>query len=119
MKAGIEAKDGVGHISVVARETWADWSLTPTSPDLNARGWLAENLTLATLDFEKSGNSLKVYVTEGVNGERRMIRQIQWVFMEQEEDVWVGVYAARPDPLKEADGKDLEVKFSDFEIGES
>jgi regulation of enolase protein 1 (concanavalin A-like superfamily) len=98
VKAGIEVKDGAANISVVARETWV------------------ENISMATIEFEKSGNSLKVNVHEGLT--RRMVRQVQWVFDAAEGDIWVGVYSARPDPLKEADGKGLEVHFSNFEITE-
>jgi regulation of enolase protein 1 (concanavalin A-like superfamily) len=115
VKAGIEVKDGAANISVVARETWADWSLTPTRSDHHGGGQ-AENISMATIEFEKSGNSLKVNVHEGLT--RRMVRQVQWVFDGAEEDIWVGVYSARPDPLKEADGKELEVHFSNFEITE-
>jgi regulation of enolase protein 1 (concanavalin A-like superfamily) len=115
VKAGIEVKDGASHISVVARETWADWSLTPTRSAEHGGG-PSKNVTMAKIEFEKSGNSLKINVHEGLT--RRMVRQVQWVFDGVEEDIWIGVYAARPDPLKEANGKDLEVQFSDFDIVE-
>jgi regulation of enolase protein 1 (concanavalin A-like superfamily) len=110
IKAGIEAKDGSAHLSVVARETYADWSLTPAAK-------FDGRVSVATVEFEKSGNALKVFVIEGET--KRMIRQIQWVFIDAVEDVWLGVYAARPDPLKEAGGKDLEVEFEEFKIVES
>ena len=47
------------------------------------------------------------------------MREIKWAFMEgrDEEDIWVGVYAAKPTPEDgEDDEKALEVSFSDLVI---
>lgn len=47
------------------------------------------------------------------------MREIKWAFMEgrDEEDIWVGVYAAKPTPEEgEDDEKGIEVSFSDLEL---
>ena len=109
VKAGIEINDGKPWISVVARDEWADWSLasTPAGSDSNAG-----KTVKATIEFVKHDNALLVFVKDGE--ERRMIREVQWVFLDEqlEKPCWIGVYAARPDAKGEAEGA-LEVHFED------
>jgi uncharacterized protein len=112
VKAGVEVEEGKPQISVVGRDGgWADWSLSTFPPTAGAAG----NSVSATIEFERSDNSLKVFVHEGET--KTMVREIQWVFDEPEKEkpLWIGVYAARPDPLKDAKGG-LEVKFREFEV---
>jgi len=110
VKAGIEINEGRPWISVVARETWADWGLT--TPPLNSESNGGKTVK-ATIEFEKHENALMVWVKDGE--ERRMIREVQWVFLDEKLDrnCWIGVYNCRPDAKNEADGA-LEVHFEDF-----
>lgn len=111
VKAGIEVNDGIPQVSVVARDVWADWSLSTMPQGTEGSG----NSVTATIEFEKYGNALKVFIHEGLT--KRMVRKVQWVFDEPQKGkgIWIGVYAARPDPTKEAAGG-LDVKFNGFEV---
>jgi regulation of enolase protein 1 (concanavalin A-like superfamily) len=112
VKAGVEVNEGKPQFSVVARDVWADWSLSTLPPGSDASGARVE----ATFEFEKHANALVVSVQEG-KGAKHQVREIQWVFDEPQNDIplWIGVYVARPDPTKEAN-EDLKVKFSDFHV---
>ncbi|KAF2434673.1 hypothetical protein EJ08DRAFT_426179 [Tothia fuscella] len=112
VKAGIEINDGKPWISVVARENYADWSLAST-PAVSSSN---DGKTVkATIEFEKHANALMIFVRDGK--ERRMIREVQWVFLEGqlEKEAWIGVYCCRPDAKGEAEGP-LEVHFEDFVV---
>jgi uncharacterized protein len=86
IKCGIEYTHGKTHISVVAKDRWADWSLT-TVPS----GGQAATIELV----REEDNTLWVYLVEGVS--RVPLREVTWAF-EQEEtaECWIGSYAARP-----------------------
>ncbi|KAI9793729.1 MAG: hypothetical protein M1816_007624 [Peltula sp. TS41687] len=87
VKAGTELEEGKPQISVVAADRWSDWSLQPQT---------SESLTI---EFERKANgdklesSLWIYAVEA--NERRPIRKITWMF-EEDQEIWIGVYAARP-----------------------
>ncbi|KAJ5476170.1 hypothetical protein N7475_001899 [Penicillium sp. IBT 31633x] len=97
VKCGIELTHGRPHLSVVAKDNWADWSLAPVPSGGGA----------ATLELvREQDNSLWIYLVEGL--QKSPIREVTWVF-EQEyvKDCWIGVYAARPSD----EGGELSVNF--------
>lgn len=97
VKAGIELTHGRPHLSVVAKDRWADWGLLPVPSGGGA----------ATLELVREADeSLWIYLVEGV--QKSPIREITWIFQEKEvQECWVGVYAARPSE----EGGDLPVNF--------
>jgi regulation of enolase protein 1 (concanavalin A-like superfamily) len=121
VKAGIEINDGKPWASVVARENWADWSLSAPPTGVVAPGEHGTKGSVrAEIEFERHGDALFVYV-QGPNGEgRSMIREPQWVFLDGrgDEEAWLGVYCCSPDPKGERNGVPLEVTFEDFVIVE-
>lgn len=103
VKTGIELTHGRPHLSVVAKDHWADWSLCPVPSGGGA----------ATLEMvRESDGSLWIYLVEGV--QKSPIREVTWVFDGEAEvsECWVGVYAARP----ASDGGELEVHFGHLMI---
>lgn len=108
IKTGIEFVNGRAHVSTVAADRWADWSLLPLANDEGSS---------ATVEMAKEEDgSLWIYVIEGV--ERRPIREVTWVFEDAghkgdvERECWIGAYAAQPS----AEGKGLEVSFGHLVI---
>jgi len=97
VKTGIELTEGKPHISTVAKDNWADWSLLPIPSGSNA----------ATIELVKEPDgSLWVYFVEGIT--RAPVREITWFFdRDDKTELWVGVYAARP----AEEGGDLIVQF--------
>ncbi|KAF3403649.1 Uncharacterized protein F1880_009621 [Penicillium rolfsii] len=97
VKAGIELTHGKPHLGVVAKDQWADWSLLPVPSGGGA----------ATIEMVKEEDgSMWIYLVEGV--QKSPIREVTWVFEEnQVEELWVGVYAARPG----SEGGELPVNF--------
>jgi regulation of enolase protein 1 (concanavalin A-like superfamily) len=117
VKAGIEMNNGKAFISSVAREQWADWTLSPpSSSSLSNEGKTVK----ATIEFEKHENALCVFVYDGEGGEKIMTREVQWVFLNEEREggrlgeMWVGIYVCRPDAKDEMGGRALEVGFEEF-----
>jgi hypothetical protein len=102
VKAGIELTHGKPHLSAVAKDRWADWSLLPVPSGGGA----------ATLEMvREADDSLWIYLVEGV--QKSPIREVTWVFHEENvQECWVGVYAARPG----AEGGELEVNFGHLVI---
>lgn len=105
--------DGKAWVSSVARERWADWTLaTPPASSLRNGGKTVK----ATIEFERHGNALCVFVYE--EEEKVMTREVQWIFLEEmwERCLWVGVYVCRPDAKDETGGESLEVEFEEFVV---
>ncbi|KKK18581.1 hypothetical protein AOCH_006989 [Aspergillus ochraceoroseus] len=102
VKTGIEFTHGRPHLSTVAKDRWADWSLFPVPSGGGA----------ATIEINKEqDNSLWIYLVEGV--QKSPIREVTWVFEEQDvTDCWIGVYAAKPS----SEGGDLVVNFASVVI---
>lgn len=119
VKAGIEVWEGDAWGSIVARDTWSDWSLfelPSTSSEANPGILEGKEAMTVTLEADRVGDALMIYMAvEG--GKRKPIRKVPWFFMqdETEETAWIGIYGARPDPYNEAIGN-LEVGFSDFTV---
>ncbi|KAJ5150861.1 uncharacterized protein N7482_010113 [Penicillium canariense] len=96
VKTGIELVHGKPHLSVVAKDRWADWSLLPVPSGGGA----------ATIEMvREADNSLWIYLVEGV--QKSPIREVTWIFHEDVQEFWVGVYAARPG----SEGGELPVNF--------
>lgn len=103
MKTGIELTHGKPHLSAVAKDRFADWSLLPVPSGGGA----------ATLELvREKDNSLWIYLIEGVS--KAPIREVTWIFEEDVEETWVGVYAARPGK----EGGVLEVNFGHLIVEE-
>jgi hypothetical protein len=108
VKVGIEVNDGAPWLSVVAkaRNGWCDWSLAPCP----VRSGLGEGVS-AAIELTKFKNALMVYSIH--KGARVLIRKVP-VFVDDVElsdSLWVGAYAARPDPDSKANGTSLDVHF--------
>ncbi|CRG90574.1 Siderophore iron transporter mirC [Talaromyces islandicus] len=98
IKTGIELTAGKPHLSVVAKDRWADWSLAPIPSGGNA----------ATIELAREHDgSLWVYLIEGV--ERVPLREVTWAFEDNDTaQCWIGAFAAKPS----TEGGDLT---SDYE----
>ncbi|KAJ5234304.1 uncharacterized protein N7469_003472 [Penicillium citrinum] len=103
VKTGIELTHDKPHLSAVAKDRFADWSLLPVPSGGGA----------ATLELvREKDNSLWIYLVEGVS--KAPIREVTWVFEEEVKETWVGVYAARPG----TEGGVLEVNFGHLIVEE-
>jgi regulation of enolase protein 1 (concanavalin A-like superfamily) len=116
VKVGIEVNDGKAYVSIVAksRDNWCDWSLVPLPDDAPPLGQDCG----ATISLTRSKNALMVWMLSGQ--ETMLIRKVPWVFLADGDatEVWVGVYAARPDPDGEAakTQEQLRVSFEGFDM---
>ena len=104
VKTGIEFVHGVANVSTVATDGWSDWSLRPSVTEASAT---------VEMVSEEDG-SLWIYLIDGEGGRSPMREVTWWGALDGETEVWVGVYAARPDP--EGRGGELEVRFSGLKI---
>ena len=110
LKTGIEFFHEKPNVSIVSSREWSDWSLTAHD---------TQNVTIEVereaIDVAKGlGSSLFVYtVVDGVRSETP-IREVTWAF-EEEGEMEVGVYAARPTSTGAGDVQGLEVQFHNFE----
>lgn len=106
LKTGIEFFHEKPNVSIVSSREWSDWSL-------NAHH--GQNVTIEVereaIDVAKGLGSYTV-----VNGVRSdtPIREVTWAF-EEEGEMEVGVYAARPTSTGDGDVQGLEVQFQNFE----
>lgn len=98
----------------MACDRWADWSLSP----LPASGEKSVTIEMEREVKEgEKGSALYIYMLEGV--ERKMIREVTWVFSEDEDmegECWVGVSVAKP--TKDADDEEmaLSVDFGNLSV---
>lgn len=111
IKTGVEHTHGKPFVSTVTCDNFADWSLTPSGS--------SENYATVTFEMEKDpkGGALWIYVVEGDGKERKPIREVTWILdLDEDVELWVGVYAATPimEGRGETDG--LEVKFENWEL---
>lgn len=86
IKCGIEFTNNKPHVSVVAKDRWADWSLIAVPSGGHA----------ATIEIvREEDNTLWVYLVEGIS--RLPLREVTWAFEEEETaECWIGSYAAKP-----------------------
>jgi uncharacterized protein len=114
VKTGIEFYHGRPFMSVVAADEWADWSLVPLSGANALQGRVTVEIERDREEDGKLGSVLRVLMVED-GGERTPVREITWAFhdVEEEEQMWVGVFAAKP---TKSELKELLVRFDGFEI---
>ncbi len=108
LKTGIEFYNNAAQLSTVGCDAWADWSIYPLST------------TQATIEvareFDDNGVALWIYEIvlddDGKVKERKPVREVTWMFAEQDGwEVQVGAYAARPAKEEDVDRETLEVSF--------
>ncbi|KAI5360977.1 hypothetical protein Slin14017_G091520 [Septoria linicola] len=110
IKAGIEFFELSAVLGIVGTDRFSDWSLAPMSQEYHQK---------ARFKIEKKENTLWIYAAQEGEEKMKPMREIKWAFMEgrDEEDVWVGVYAAKPTADEgEDEEKGIEVSFSDLQI---
>lgn len=101
IKTGIELNAGKLYLSVVSKDRWSDWSLTPLSSGRNA----------ATIEMVREHGALWIYLIEG--NERVPLREVTWAFEHDDTaQCWIGAFAAKPS----SEGGDLAVEFRDFVV---
>lgn len=125
IKTGIEFYYGKPYVSTVGTDQWSDWSVVPLSPFAGN-----ESKPTATIEAKREkdqlGKSLWVYqIVKGEDGkevERRPLREVNWVFAEEEGwEVGIGGMVARPtteggEGLLTAEfGEGVEVVILDYE----
>lgn len=104
LKTGIEFVDSLPRVSVVTKDRWADWSLTPL---LNTESKSAR-LRIETHD----DGSLWVYLVDDA-GKKHPVREVTW-WGEFDRDTQVNIGPAAAKPSTE--GGDLPVTFEDFSL---
>ncbi|KAK7442533.1 hypothetical protein VKT23_016131 [Stygiomarasmius scandens] len=119
IKTGIEFYTGKPFISTVATLSYSDWSIYPTTDS----GTLDKTTIELRRENDEMGSSLWVYEivldSSGNEVERKPLREVTWVFAD--EDEWVvdvRAMAARPADEESVIGKDknLLVKFEGAQI---
>lgn len=80
MKAGIQFVNGRPHLSTVIKDLWADWSLSPIPTGGSA--------AILEIFRDPETNCLWVYFVKGV---QRSLRQVTWLFQDEDEvqESWV------------------------------
>lgn len=103
VKGGVELLDGKPRVGIVAKDTWADWSLTPV---------LAKDGKTATIIFESEpGKPLWIRLIDD-NGEKHPLREVTWwADLDLDSEILVGVYTAKPSSEGE-----LRVNYSNLEV---
>lgn len=114
IKAGIEYFGTESVLGIVGTDRYSDWSLSPMSSSHHQK---------AKFRAERDGTTLWVYAAQEGDEKLKPMREVKWAFMEgrEEEDVLVGVYAAKPTPEEgsEKDGvaeQGIEVTFSELVV---
>ncbi|KAK3627960.1 hypothetical protein LTR56_018950 [Elasticomyces elasticus] len=112
VKGGIEFFQGKPALGVVGTDRFSDWSLAPTPQD-------GGDGRTATFEAVKDGTTLWVYVV--VDGKRQALREIKWAFVDvaDDEELKVGVYAAKPTPDEGDEKAGVEVGFSGLSVESS
>jgi len=102
IKSGIEFFANEVYVSTVVKDRWADWSLVQVG---------VKNGKEVTLEIERDPEhkTLWLYVIDGAK--KIPMREVTWALSEPEQEVWVGVYVAKP-----IDGPELVVEFKDWEV---
>lgn len=117
IKTGVEFFEGVPNLSTVACDRWADWSLTPL-PE-GSSGNATVEISREVQEGERT-STLWVHSVHPVTGEKRPLREVTWVFEEEnvEDDALcdVGVYAAKPIQDEDDPTKELDVTFEDLHV---
>ncbi|PVH83783.1 hypothetical protein DL98DRAFT_615056 [Cadophora sp. DSE1049] len=108
VKSQIEFFQGEPFISTVSADRGADMSLLQA-------GLKGEKKNEVTLEYRKEHNALWIYVLDGKKSVP--IREVTWAFGgADEQECWVGVFAARPGVNENQEDESLAVSFKDFEL---
>ncbi|KAL8826619.1 MAG: hypothetical protein Q9170_007334 [Blastenia crenularia] len=113
IKTGIEFFDGRPNVSTVACDRWADWSLAPLPEGA------AEKVTVELIREVQDGkktSTLWVNAIDPSTGEKRPLREVSWVFGEDNLDCEIGVYAAKPIQDENNPSQELEVMFDGLTV---
>lgn len=113
IKTGVEYYNRVPQLSTVCCDRFSDWSVVPVELQEGAR--LPSSFTI---ELERD-NETTMWVYAVVDGKRKPLREIAWVFAGQEDEAWVvsvGGMGARPSKEKGPGGVDLEVEIKDLEV---
>ncbi|KAK4618216.1 hypothetical protein CLAFUW4_12297 [Fulvia fulva] len=109
IKTGIEYYLGAPQFGTVATYAFSDWSLSPVRP---------EGSTAGSFLLERNTNEAWVY-TKTEEGQYPL-RKVTWAFLEgrsdEDAEVWVGVYAAKPTYTEGDLNEGLEVTFRDLVV---
>ncbi|KAL8802522.1 MAG: hypothetical protein Q9182_003762 [Xanthomendoza sp. 2 TL-2023] len=125
IKTGLEFYNHNPHISAVACDRWADWSLVPLPPSSSGKGELTIRMHREVVDDQKTSTLWITYYQHpesggGGEGEWMPIREIAWGFEGAEEEggkeARVGVYAAKPTAETEDPDGGLRVEFTGLEV---
>jgi regulation of enolase protein 1 (concanavalin A-like superfamily) len=113
IKAGVEFYRGKPYLASVAADRWADWALAPSVADPREK-W-------TTIELRREGDELgtSLWLYQIVDGERVPLREITWVFAEEDKvTVRVAAMAARPAKAEDVVGeeKELVVEFRDVHV---
>ncbi|KAF1946066.1 hypothetical protein EJ02DRAFT_260685 [Clathrospora elynae] len=118
IKTGIEFYAGNPYIATVGCDAWADWSLVPMPESTNNSNGSQPGATIeARREKDGLGRSLWIYWIvrdgSGKEVERRPLREVTWVFAEEEGwRVGVGGYVCRP-TTEGGEDERLEVEFGE------
>lgn len=114
VKTGIEVENGSPQLGTVGTYAFSDWSLSPVTP---------ANATSARFLIERDGSELWVYAVdedERPDAGRYPLRELTWAFLEdranEDTEIWVGVYAAKPTYEEDDLTQGIEVFFENLVI---
>jgi uncharacterized protein len=114
VKTGIEFYNGKPRMSVVSADRWADWSLLPLSAEDEQAGHMTVEMEREQEPDGSWGSVLRIWLV-GKDRAKVLIREVTWVFhdLEENEEMWVGTYAAKP---TKDEREELVVDLQDFSI---
>lgn len=121
LKTGIEFYNNQAYVSTVTKDNWADWSLSPSGV-VDGTSAKSKQVTLEMERNEKEGTLWVYAVLPGASGkqgeERAPLREVTWLLSEKDQDVWVGIYAAKPteDKPEQAEEGELKVEFEGWQL---
>ncbi|KAH7383178.1 hypothetical protein BKA66DRAFT_417947 [Pyrenochaeta sp. MPI-SDFR-AT-0127] len=115
IKTGIEFYYGKPYVATVGCDAWADWSLAPM-PEFTDNATRPGVTIEARRERDALGKSLWIYWivrdSEGKEIERRPLREVNWVFADEEGwSVGIGGYVCRP--TKDGGDELLEAEFKE------
>nr|POE89926.1 uncharacterized protein CFP56_20395 [Quercus suber] len=113
LKAGIEFFNGAPHFGTVGCDRYSDWAMTPLP-----HGYDKPN---ARIEAVMEGSTLWIYYID-TEGKKVPLREVKWTPLSnpvpgsENDEMWVGVYAAKPKTDADQSSAELEVKFWDWEL---
>ncbi|KAK4170072.1 hypothetical protein QBC43DRAFT_307100 [Cladorrhinum sp. PSN259] len=114
IKAGIEFYNSTPKLSVVSCDRWADWSVAPLVSDPSSPDWTTLSIEKET---DEHGTSLWVYQVLEEGKRKEPIREICWVFGNDDNEEWeVGVSAMAARPARGEELGELKVDIKNFEV---